>query len=674
MISVAVDVGGTFTDVVAVNSETGELDVVKVPTSTARLADGVLEGTRDVLERAGAKPQDVTRFVHGTTVGTNAVLERRGATVGLLMTEGFEDVLEIGRTRRRILYDLNIDRQTPTFVAPRRRRLGVRERIGADGDVVVALDETQALTAVDALLAAGVDAIAVCFLHAYRNDAHELRVRELVHERVPSLSVSLSSEVDPLFREYERAVVTCFDAYLGPAVRSYLAELEARLEEAGVVCPLQVMQSRGGLASAEHAARRPVTLLLSGPAAGVVGANVAARRSGIADVATLDVGGTSADVALVHDGRPAVTTEGGIAEFPLRIPLVDVSTIGAGGGSIAWLDKSGGLRVGPRSAGAHPGPICYRRGGTEPTVTDALLVLGHLGAGALAGGTLTLETGAARDAYATLGRSLGLEPEAAAAGVLRVATMRMVDQTRLVSVGRGHDPRRFALVALGGAGPAFAGRVAAELGIARVLIPPVPGALSALGLLSAPIEHEQAETVVVRPGDANPADLEATFERLELAVASLMSGEGASAEGVETRRSADMRYAGQSSTLEVDVGVGLSRAELERTSAAFHDRHQNVHGHAQPGKAVELVNLRVVQSWRPEEQVLELRAAEHEHRATRVAWFDGRPHDTPVVARDALAREREGPLIVEQPDTTVIVEPGHRIVPLVDGNLALVIG
>ncbi|MGI9659467.1 MAG: hydantoinase/oxoprolinase family protein, partial [Gaiellaceae bacterium] len=378
VIAVAVDVGGTFTDVVALRTATGEGQTLKVPSTPGRLADAVIAGTLAVLGRLNAEPADVSRFVHGTTVGTNAVLERRGATVGLLTTEGFEDVLEIGRTKRRVLYDLNIEVQTPVFLAPRRRRLGVRERLGSRGEIVAELDETQAGSAIDELLAQEVDAVAICLLHAYTNDVHERRLRELVLSRAPDMRVSLSSEVDPVFREYERTVVTCFDAYLRPVVAGYLEKLTSRLSGEGIACPLQVMQSRGGIASARHGGARPVSLLLSGPAAGVVGATAAALGSGLADVVTLDVGGTSADVALVENGRPVVTSDGGIEDFPLRVPLVDVSTIGAGGGSIAWLDNAGGLRVGPSSAGASPGPICYGRGGVEPTLTDAFAVLGYL--------------------------------------------------------------------------------------------------------------------------------------------------------------------------------------------------------------------------------------------------------------------------------------------------------
>ncbi len=671
VIAVAVDVGGTFTDVVAVETATGHGHAIKVPTTPDRISEGVMTGTLAALERGGTSPASVERFVHGTTVGTNAVLERRGARVGLLTTEGFEDVLEIGRTKRRVLYDLNIETQTPVFLAPRRRRRGVRERLSANGTIVVELDESHAKAAIDNLIAQGVEAVAICLLHSYRNDVHERRLRELVLEREPGMRVSISSEVDPVFREYERTVVTCFDAYLRPVVASYLEDLATTLASHGIVCPLQLMQSRGGIASAERGAARPIGLLLSGPAAGAVGGSRAALRSRIGDVLTLDVGGTSADVALVEDGQPVVTTEGGIEGFPLRVPLVDLSTIGAGGGSIAWLDDAGGLRVGPRSAGAHPGPICYRRGGNEPTVTDAFCVLGYLASDGLAGGDLTLDLDAARAAFDRLGEALALGPEAAADGVVRVVTMRMVDQIRLASVGRGYDPRTFSLVALGGAGSLFAGGVARELGISRVVIPPVPGALSALGLLGAPVEHTMTETVAMRADATEPAALESIYGALENRVSELMALEGAPEGDVVTRRSADARYVGQGSTVEVPVAETIDAAELAAFGSVFHAQHDRVHGHSQPANPVELLNARVVQSWYPSQTEFESAVAPVSPGSERLAWFEGGARSTRVVDRVELDNEQSGPLIVRQPDTTILVAPGDAIGPDGSGNLIM---
>jgi N-methylhydantoinase A/oxoprolinase/acetone carboxylase beta subunit len=675
-LSVAVDIGGTFTDVVAADSALGRTYVAKVPTTPGRLVDGVRDGILHVLAEAEKGPGDVQRIVHGTTVATNAVLERRGARTGVLATEGFEDVLEIGRLRRTRIYDLDIDPETPVFLAPRRRRRGVRERVGADGEVVVALDEAQAREAIGELVRGErVEALAVVFLHSYRNAGHERRVGELVRELAPDVGVSLSSEVDPTFREYERTVVTAFDAYLRPVVGGYLAELGAELERMGVEAPLQVMQSRGGIASAKLVARRPVSVLLSGPAAGATGGAFAAARSGFASVVTMDVGGTSADVSLVEGGRPQLSSEGSIDGYPLRVPMVDLSTIGAGGGSIAWLDRGGGFRVGPRSAGAEPGPACYGRGGSEPTVTDASLVLGYLDPGSFAGGVLRLDPDRAAAALAALGAKLGLSPVEAAAGVHRVVNAKMADEIRLLAARRGQDPRDLALVVLGGAGPIHGGRVAAELAAAAVLVPGLPGVLSAFGLLVSNVEHERAETVAAPAALADPAALEAELVRLEAEVAGLMAQERVPEGAARTSRSADMRYVGQSYTLEVPLLGTLDSSELAGVVARFHDGHRRVYGHATPDKEAELVNLRVAQSWAlplPELAPVAEPAGAGRPRS-RPAFFEelGGFVETPVLQRGDLGRGEalQGPAIVEQPDTTIVLYPGQRAAVDAAGNL-----
>jgi len=391
LVLLAVDIGGTFTDVVAIDPTNGQYQAAKVPTTPSRLIDGVRQGTQMALHLAGAEASDVERFVHGTTIGTNAVLERRGATTAILATDGFEDSLEIGRLRRTRMYDLFMDAETPVFLAPRRRRRGVPERVAADGSVVLALDERGVVETVRELKEEEhASAFAVCLLFSFRNPSHERRIRELIRELDPTLSVSLSSEVDPMFREYERTVVTAFDAYIRPVIRGYLTELTRELDEIGIHAPVQIMQSRGGITSARLVAERPVSVLLSGPAAGVIGARHAGSLSGLSDLITIDMGGTSADICLVQSNKPLVTAEGTIDSHPLRIPMVDVSTIGAGGGSIAWVDPAGNFRVGPRSAAADPGPACYRRGGMDATVTDASLVLGYLNPDYFNGGAFDL--------------------------------------------------------------------------------------------------------------------------------------------------------------------------------------------------------------------------------------------------------------------------------------------
>jgi N-methylhydantoinase A len=668
LISIAADIGGTFTDVVAADSETGRYYTAKVPSTPGRLVAAVGEGALRVLEQAGAAPSSVERFIHGTTVGTNAVLEQKGAVTAVVTTEGFEDVLEIGRMRRTRMYDLFMDAETPTMLAPKRRRRGVPERVAGDGSVLVALDEDRARAVIRELVEVeGVEAFAVCLLFSFRNPAHEERLRELIHEVDPGLGVSLSCEVDPMFREYERTVVTAFDAYVRPVIERYVGELASELGSIGVECRVQIMQSRGGITSAEMVSKRPVSSLLSGPAAGVIGGKHAGEQSGLESLITIDIGGTSADISLVAAGKPLISTEGRIGRFPLRVPMVDVNTIGAGGGSIAWVDKGGGFRVGPRSAGAEPGPVCYRRGGTEPTVTDASVVLGYLNPGFFAGGTMALDPDAARAALDRFGERLGLTGVEAAAGVHRVINSKMADEIRLVSIKRGYDPRQFALVLLGGAGPVHGGRLAAELAIPTLVVPPAPGVLSALGLLVANVEHDSVETVALLAADATPEALEASFGRLERHVATLMAADRVPAGAATTTRFADMRYVGQGYTLDVEVPLALDAAAIAGVEDAFHATHARIYGHSHPGAATEFVNVRVVQEWglaRPELTVAP--SADPAPPRTRQAYFDelGGYVDTPIHQRDAIrvGDEIAGPAIVEQADTTLVVYPGQKAV------------
>jgi N-methylhydantoinase A len=680
VILLAVDIGGTFTDVVAVDPSSGRYETVKASTTPHDLVEGVRVGTAAVLDAIGAAPAEVVRFVHGTTIGTNAILERRGAVTAVLATEGFEDTLEMGRLKRGRMYDLFMDAETPVFLAPKRRRRGVRERVGPNGEVIVPLDRDSVREAVRQLRdVEGARAFAVSLLFSFRNPAHEREVRRIIHELDPTLSVSISAEVDPMFREYERTVVTAFDAYLRPVIEGYLERLEGALRRLGISALLQVMQSRGGITSAALVGRRPVSILLSGPAAGVIGARHTGRLAGYEDLISIDVGGTSADVSLVRTGKPLVAAEGMLDTYPLRVPMVDVTTIGAGGGSVALRDAGGSFRVGPASAGAVPGPVCYGRGGTRPTVTDASLVLGYLNPHSFAGGALDLDVAAARAALEDLGRSLGLSAEEAAAGVHRVVNSRMADAIRLVSIKRGFDPREFALVLLGGAGPLHGGRLAAELGIPTQIVPAVPGVLSALGLLVASIEHDAGETVAVRADQADPEALGEVFQRLERRVAERMAHDQVPADEVVTSRSADGRYVGQAYALEIPGLAAATPSALASFAEDFHAAHERVYGHALRSAAVELVNLRVVQTWRLPE--VRLSRPAHDGRpappTSRPAYFEelGGFVEVPVARRERLrpTAALEGPAIIEQDDATTVLYPGHRAVVDAVGNLVVTV-
>jgi N-methylhydantoinase A len=678
-VTVAVDIGGTFTDFCAVVDEGGRQRLVwtKEPSTRADPIRAVLAGTRRLLRELDQPPTAVVRFLHGTTVATNAVLERTGARLGVLMTEGFEDTLELGRQDRRDMYRLDPEPETPAFLAPGRRRRGVVERVAADGQVVVPLDERRLVAAVDELVGReGCEALAVCYLFAFVNPVHERRTRQLVAARYPGLAVSLSHEVDPVFREYERACLTAFDAYLRPVMGRYLAALQAELSAIGICCPVLTMQSRGGLASTVRAAERPVSTLLSGPAAGVAGATRVAARAGVGDCITLDMGGTSADIALVTAGKPVTTTAGRIERYPLRMPMVDVNTIGAGGGSVAWLDPAGGLHVGPRSAGAEPGPACYGRGGAEPTVTDASLVLGYLDPARFAGG-LHLDADAAWRALERLAAPLGLSVPETAHGIHRIVNARMADETRLVSIRRGWDPRRFTLVLFGGGGPVSGWAVAEELGITRLVVPFAPGALSAFGLLVARVEADGAVTVKVAAERADPARLEEAYGPLEAAGRARLARDGFAPGEIAGQRSADLRYVGQSYELEVPLPATVDGPALAAAVAAFHEAHQRVYGHAQPQAPVEFVNLRTLHAAAlpPVDEAVAAGAGRPGPAARRRCYFPQANGfvETAVLDRAALARGQvlAGPAVIHQPDATTVVPPGYACRVDALGNLVL---
>ena len=672
---IGVDIGGTFTDIVALDAR-GRLTLAKVPSTPKDLLDGIAAATGMVLARAGAKPADVERFIHGTTIATNAILEQKGAVTAVLTTDGFEDVLELGRMKRSRMYDLAMDPEVPTFLAPRRRRLGIRERLDARGRVLAPLNEDDVRAAAARLSAQGVQAIAVCYLFSFVNPAHERRTREIIADVAPDISVSLSSEVDPTFREYERLCVTAFDAYLGPVVKRYLGGLADTLRGLGVPGVPLIMRSRGGIVSAALAAQQPVTLFLSGPAGGVIGAAFAAEQAGVRDFVSLDMGGTSNDVAVVHDGRPLLASEGAIGPYPVRTPMVDVNTIGAGGGSIAWIDAAGGLRVGPRSAGAEPGPACYARGGDEATVTDASVVLGYLNPTRFAGGAMTLDVTAAERALAAIGRRLGVDAVAAAAGIHRVVNARMADQIRLVTIKRGYDPRQFALVVLGGAGPVHGAALAAEMGMAEVLVPEAPGVLAAFGLLAAAIEHHHARTLQARTDGADLAAVNRCLAELDAAGQGRMREEGVPARDVRVAYAADMRYVGQAYELEVPITAPVTPERVPEIVAAFHAVHERVYGYARAQQPVEFVNFRAVHTFPLPRPVLAPAARDGSLHAAvigeRRAYFDGFV-PTAIYERARLppGARLAGPAIVEQPDTTTVIPPG--VVAVVDdaGNLRL---
>jgi N-methylhydantoinase A len=663
-LSIGVDIGGTFTDVV-IRRPGAPTRIMKVPTTRGDPSLAVLAALAQMETDWNLPAAQVRRFVHGTTVATNAVLERKGACVGLITTRGFRDVLEIGRQMRHQMYDLALDPETATFLAPGRFRREVAERIGPKGEVLAPLDEDGLARTADELVAGGAQTIAVVFLFSFLNDAHERRAREIIAARHPDVFVSLSCEVDPAFREYERTVVTAFDAYVKPVVDRYLANLAAGLEAARVPAPLQIMQSRGGISGAATARLRPVRLFLSGPAAGVIGARIAGAAAGAGDLITVDIGGTSCDIALIENGVPALRSEGRIDGYPVRVSMVDVNSIGSGGGSIAWLDAARGLKVGPRSAGADPGPACYGLGGTEPTVTDASVVLGYLDPDHFAGGRMKLDPALARDVIArVIAHPLNLTVEQAALGIHRILNAQVAEGIRLVSIRQGHDPRRFTLLPLGGAGALHACALAEELGIGRIIVPPNPGVLSAAGLLAAPVEHEISAALPRAADQLDTAEVRNVLDRLDARCDTLMAQENVSPGTVARSYFADVCYAGQGYHLEVPFAPDAA-APFAAMTAAFYAAHDRTYGFA-PQAPIRLVNLRTVhradagaptpEDWRPSH-------GSPLRRRTNVLLPE---HRAPVAAavydRAALQAGATiaGPAIVEQDDTTTLLTPGWR--------------
>jgi N-methylhydantoinase A/oxoprolinase/acetone carboxylase beta subunit len=670
---IGIDTGGTFTDIVC--RVPGEPDsILKVPSTPADPSQAVLRGIEAILARSGHGPGDLKRVVHGTTVATNAVLERKGARCGVITTAGFRDTLEIGRQIRTAIYDLELDPESPVFLAPGARRQEVRERIGAAGEVVTPLDEEGVARAADALVADGCEAIALCFLFSFLDPSHERRAAEIVSARHPNITLSLSSQVDPAFREYERTVVTAFDAYVKPVLTRYLERMAAELKNGGVDAPLQVMQSRGGVSAAATATQRPVRLFLSGPAAGVIGGARAGADAGEADVITLDIGGTSCDIALVSAGKPLVRPEGRIDGYPVRVPMVDVNAIGSGGGSIAWLDAAGGLRVGPDSAGADPGPACYGRGGERPTVTDASIVLGFLNPDFFAGGSVPLDPDRAHRAIeSAIARPLGLTVAQAAHGIHRVVNAQMVEGMRLVSIRQGFDPRDFALVALGGAGPVHAVPLAEELSITRVVVPDHPGVLSAAGLLSAPVEHEVSVGFPTDLNDTSLDELRGALGSLDAQCRALMDAEEADPGQVRISHVADVCYVGQSHFLAVELDLTASDplADLYRR---FIETHDKVFGHSTESPA-RLVNLRSIHQAGGGSVGAGVLPVSARERGVRSVILDdaNAPRSIPVVDRVSLTvgDSLGGPAIIEQSDTTTVVHPGWTARALESGHLLL---
>ena len=672
---IGVDVGGTFTDFIVLDGASGAVGFHKVPSTPHDPSEAIEKGLRQILAQAGIAPEQVGFLAHGTTVATNIVIERRGARVGLLTTRGFRDVLEIGRQARPSIYDYRV--QKPPVLVPRNRRMEVTERIGPAGDVLIPLDHASLADAVAGLAAQGVDSVAICFLHSYRAPAHEKAARAVVERGLPHAFISVSSEILPEFREFERMSTTVVNAFVGPRMGAYLDRFQSRVAGLGIRATPYTIQSNGGLLSLDAVRGRPVRTCVSGPAAGVVGAAEIGRAAGLQNLITFDVGGTSTDVSLVHGGRLMFTGARSVAGYPVRTPMVDIMVIGAGGGSIAAIDDAGALKVGPRSAGAHPGPAAYGLGGEEPTLTDANLCLGRLDPERFLGGRMQVDPAAARRVVAArIAGPLGLSVEAAAHGMVRVANAAMSRAIRSISVERGHALSDFALCAFGGAGPIHAAEVAQECGIPQVLLPREPGTLCARGILLSDLSTDAVRSCFGPATDPGWAAILAHFAAMEQEGEVWLDREAVPAAGRLHRRVLDARYRGQNFEVKVDCDGADNAGQVIRR---FHEAHAQEYGYAIPGRAIEFVSCRVQSIGRvakaPQAEWDVTGSLAQAVSGARQVYIDAASgwQQATVYERERLPRGASftGPAIVNEMSATTLLLPGQRAVVDRFGNLIL---
>jgi N-methylhydantoinase A len=657
-----IDIGGTFTDFTLFDRATRDVTGLKVASTPPDFARAVDDGLEYLARERSIDLSEIDVVVHGTTIAVNTLIQRTGARLGLLVTEGFRDVLEIQRLRLPNPLDMNGRRPEPLI--PRARVAEVRERLRADGRVDTALDEAGVAAAARRLAEQGIEGLVISLLHAYRDSSHERRARTVAESAAPEMPVSASHEVWPEAREYERTALAVLDAYVQPKVRRYLAGFEAALAARGVPAAPCVTKSNGGIMPVSAAVRQTVATLLSGPASGVIGAAYVAGAAGLGNLITLDVGGTSADIAVVAEGRPRYSTAEQVGGIPVMMPVVGVTAIGAGGGSIAWVDEVGVPKVGPQSTGASPGPACYGQGGKEATLTDAFVVSGFLDPARFLGGRMCLDRSLAEDALRRFADPLAMGLHEGAESIVRVAVSNMYAAFARILSRAGIDPRDFALVAFGGAGPLMGSLLAREVGIPTVFVPRAPGTLCALGAITADVLNDAVRTVHARLDTLDLAALDADRRGLEAEMLAWIEQHAVELDGVSFRLGVDMRYVGQSYEIEVPIEAEWLRpGGALRLLEAFHRSHERIFGHADPRAPVEVVNLRIqLRGTRPRVPIAEVRpGASAPPTGARRLWLDGRSVEARVHERASLGHGDRvvGPAIVEQPDTTVLVPGGH---------------
>ncbi|MBW8012395.1 MAG: hydantoinase/oxoprolinase family protein [Chloroflexi bacterium] len=662
-----IDVGGTFTDLVLIDDKTGNIHFTKTLTTPKDLAQGVMNGIEKILKISNSSSDDLEYIAHGTTIGTNALIERKGAKVGLITTAGFRDILEIARIERPDagLYDIFVDLPEP--LVPRYLRLEAEERIGADGEIVKPLDDNSVINTVEKFKKEGVEAIAVCLLFSFRNSTHENRVREICQEVFPQADVTISSEIAPEFREFERTSTTVINAYLLPVTRQYIKSLQDRLGEKFGEMDLRIMQASGGAMTAEVAKSHAVHMVNSGPAGGALATGLFGRLAGEDSIISMDMGGTSFDVGLIVNGQPRIKSEGEFEGYPVKIPMIDVEGFGAGGGSIAWVDAGGALNVGPQSAGADPGPACYGNGGELPTVTDANLVLGRLNPDYFLGSEMKLSRNLAEDAIRSfVAEPLNLSVEDAAAGIIRVVNANMVRGISANSTQSGYDVREFSLLAFGGAGPLHAVELAEETGISRVIIPPYCAVFSAFGGVVSDIRHDYVQTIAYSQSDATPEKLQAHFDELAAQADQLFKNENVSPGSVHLERLIDLRYEGQSYELTIPIkNIGkLEQKDIDKIIADFHSLHKRIYAYGDPSELVEFISLRLVGIGQvPKIELLKEDSKETSaplQKAERRVYFPGSGFvETKIFEREDLSpgMSFNGPSLVEETTSTSVIPP-----------------
>lgn len=690
---VGVDIGGTFTDIVLINAE-GRLVTKKISSSVSNYATAIVDGLAELFDNAGIAPDEIQEVMHGTTVASNAILELKGAKVGLIGTDGFRDILEIRNLRMPRLYDLEWVKPPP--LVERYLRVTVPERIDAKGAVEQALTREDAEAAVAKLVDQGVEAIAVCLLNSYANPVHEKLLAEVIETNAPGLPYCISFDILPEIKEYERTSTTVVNAYILPIVSKYLESLEENFSTKGITAPVLLMQSNGGLTPAAEAARKPVNIVESGPAGGVVGAHAVAQQTGHSDVVSFDMGGTTAKASLIENGAYTRSQEysvgGGImigsrlltgAGYLLKVPAIDLAEVGAGGGSIVWIDAGGALRIGPESAGAEPGPVCYDQGGDRPTVTDANVILGYLNPDHLCGGEVPLNADKARDAMEhIIAQPMGLDVAHAAYGARQIAISNMIRAIRAVSSERGRDPRQAVMLPFGGNGALFAAGMAEALGMTRIVVPPQAGLFSAFGLLYADVEHHYSRTVRTLLREADAGQLAGVFDELETQARAQLAADGFDLAETTCERSANLHYKGQIYELSVPLpDEPLDTDALRKLEVAFGDEHERTYGHrAGSDEPVELVNAQVVGKGVPPGRrahgTYSDAAREVTVGAPRQAYYGPETGwlETPVRTRSALAQPVEGPCIIEEYDSTCLVPPGATASLDSYGNILITLG